>query len=99
MLRICLIVLLLAGCASPPDMSDIEQSSFAEAKAYSALLTQKLDRGEISQAEAEHLYQQKVNELSARYEATLRVRTQPAPRREVTTCQPDGYGGVRCTTR
>lgn len=98
-MRYLVVLLMLFGCASPPNMDDVEAAGIAEAKAYSAMLSAKMDRGELSEEEARYLYTQKVNELTQRFEATQRARQQRIPRQEVTTCKPDGYGGMRCTTR
>jgi hypothetical protein len=92
-MRYLFVLLLLFGCATAPDMSDVEASGIAEAKAYSAMLQEKLDRGEMTDAEARYLYQRKVNELSAIFEATARARAQQG---RAVRCRPDGLGGIVC---
>lgn len=100
MQKALLIVLLLTGCATAPNMDDVEAAGIEEAKAYSAMLSAKMDRGEMTEEEARYLYTQKVNDLAQRFEATQRARQQPRrPAQQTTTCKPDGYGGMRCTTR
>lgn len=101
MVRTCLFVLLLAGCAAPY-MGDVEDALEREAKTYYAMLQAKIDRGEISEEEARYLATQKHNEIMQRYESAQRARRpQPIrfPRDTVTNCRPDGLGGTRCTTR
>jgi hypothetical protein len=71
-----------------------------EAWAYRVMLAGKVERTEITDDEAAYLDTQKVNELTDRALAAERARYPRVPtRREVTQCRPDGYGGVRCTTR
>lgn len=101
-MRYLIVLLILSGCATAPQEldADIQAPLTAEAKAYSAALSEKMDRGELSEAEARSLYTQKVNELTERALAAHRARypaAQPSP--QVTQCRSDGYGGVRCTTR
>lgn len=90
-MRYLAVLLMVFGCASAPNMADVEAAGTAEAKAYSAMLTGKIDRGEMSEEEARYLYTRKVNELTERYEATRRARQQGQVR-----CRPDGLGGVVC---
>lgn len=98
MLRYLVVLMLLAGCASAPEIDpNLEAALTAEAKAYSAMLQAKMDRGEMSPEEAKYLYTRKVNELTDRAAAHV-----PSPRTvtpQTTQCHADGYGGVRCTTR
>lgn len=99
-MRYLFVLLLLAGCTTSPNMDDVEAAGIEEAKSYSAMLSAKMDRGELSEEEARYLYTQKVNELTQRFEATQRARQQPRrPAPQTTTCKPDGYGAMRCTTR
>lgn len=99
-MRYLFVLLLLTGCAmAAPNMADIEASGIAEAKAYSAMLGAKMDRGELTEDEARYLYTQKVNELTQRFEATQRARQQRPASQQTTVCRPDSYGAVRCTTR
>lgn len=100
MIRYLFVLLMLFGCATPArDIdADIQAPLTAEAKAYSAMLSAKMDRGEMSEEEARYLYTQKVNELADRASAAQRARypqrqpsLQPAIR-----CRPDGYGGAVC---
>lgn len=90
-MRYLLVLMLVSACAATPNMDDVEAAGISEAKAYSAMLTGKIDRGELSEEEARYLYTRKVNELSERFEATQRARQQ-----RQTRCRPDGLGGVIC---
>lgn len=92
-MRYLIVLLLLSACATAPNMSDVEAAGIAEAKAYSAMLQEKLDRGEMTESEARYLYQRKVNELTAIFEATARARAQHG---QAVRCRPDGLGGVIC---
>lgn len=99
-MRYLAVLLLLAACAAAPDTSDVEAAGEAEAKAYAKVLTEKVQRGELSETEARYLYQQKVNDLVNRLERAQRERYSYRPIRPTETdCHPDGYGGVRCKTR
>jgi hypothetical protein len=94
------VLLILCGCAAAADFDeDIRAPLTEEAKAYSAMLTGKMDRGEMSPEEARYLYTQKVNELTERAMAAQRARYPARAPQQTTNCRPDGYGGMRCTTR
>lgn len=94
------LLLFLSCCATAPAEPQMDQGIEAEAKAYAAMLSDRMNRGELTEAEARSLYTQKVNELADRAVAQDRARRAgPASTPQTTDCKPDGYGGVRCRTR
>ncbi len=102
-MRYLIVLLLLTGCATaePRFDADIETALENEAKAYAAMLREKMERGEMTEQDARYLYTKKTNELADRAVAQQRARhsvRQPR-RQETTACRPDGFGGVRCETR
>ena len=106
-MRYLIVLVLLVGCATMPDMSDVELAHDQEAKSYSALLQSKMQRGEMTEEEARYLWEMKVNDIMERWNRVYRERAERAAsayrrafdRTQTTDCRPDGLGGVRCVTR
>jgi hypothetical protein len=76
-MRYLAVLLILFGCAAQPRIDNAVFAPLeAELKVYAAMLSAKIDSREMSDEEAQRLYDTKVNELTARYMA---LAARPAP--------------------